>query len=210
MNPKARAALITLALAIHGFVAAPLPRSISARDMRGDVAAEELDRWVEILGGVGIDTTPDELADHTLTVGRAIVKWRNTIVGPIRPLLRHTGTGQGWGLFTYPDTRPRRVIMRGQTDDGDWRLIYRTLDPEYDWNGELWRHRRLRGPTDTLSRKSSPGPVYQNFVDYAAARAFEDFPELVAFEVSFERSHSTRPDVTPDPPRIVHVEERRR
>jgi len=210
VNSKIRAGLITVVVMIHGFVAAPLPRSISAHDMRGDVAAEELDRWSEILGSVGIEATPDEVADLALKTGRVIVKWRNAIVTPIRPALRLTGTGQGWGLFTYPDTRPRRLIMRGRTANGDWQLLYRTLDTEHDWNAELWRHRRLRAPTDTLSRKTRPGGVYKNFVDYAAARAFEDFPELQAFQVSFERSHSTRPGRKSAPTTTVHVEVRKR
>ncbi len=209
MRRELRAALIAAAVLVHGFAAAPLPRSVKASDLAGPIAADELKRWSELLTGLGLEATPADLKDLALDVGGSVAAFRQAVIAPARPFFRFTGTGQAWGLFTFPDTRPRRLVVEG-SEGGQWRPLYRALEPEYDWHGEVFRYRRIRAPIDAYTRKQRPGEIYERFADHTLALALEENPELDAARLLVERLHSVTPDRTPDPPQRQHLRVRTR
>lgn len=190
--------MIALVIAVYGVAASPLPKTMKRSQFDAPIAVEELDRWVGLLGGVGIVLTRDELAEHTYQVGKVFADLRGVLLGPFKPWFRISGTGQGWGLFTYPDSFPHQLVVEVR-EAGEWRVVYAALDPERDWMRPALAYRRVRGVYDGNTRK--PGASYWNFVDFVAARALADHPAASEARVGFMRTHSVRPGEEPDPER---------
>ncbi|MDP2306016.1 MAG: hypothetical protein Q8P18_08310 [Pseudomonadota bacterium] len=200
-----RAVVIALVLVVNGLAASPMPKSVKRSHFETAIAIEELDRWVGILGSVGLTLTRPELTEHTYAVGKFFAELRGTLVGPFKGWFRVTGTGQGWGLFTYPDSYPHQLVIEvrsasGAGPEGEWRTVYAALDPDAAWHRSHLVYRRVRGVYDGNTRK--PGASYDNFVAWAGKQALVEFPDAAEARVGFVRSHSTMPNVTPDPERL--------
>lgn len=193
-----RAALIAVVLLVHGIAASPLPRSVKRSQFESAIAKEELDRWVAILGAVGVTLTREELAERSFARGQQLVKLRTFLLGPVRPWLRVSGTGQSWGLFTYPDAWPHQLVVEIRVGSA-WRTVYAGLDDEADWNREMLAYRRVRGVYDGNTYK--PTKVYENFARWIGGRALADFPEAEEARVKFIRYHTRAPGQEPDPER---------
>ena len=201
-SPKVRAALLAVVIAVHGVAAAPLPNGVSEGDFKNPIARDEMRRWSEILKGVGIEATPEELAKTALGLGKKTSELRKTLLKPFGPIFRVSGTGQGWGLFTYPNSYPHRMEIDMRVGD-QWQTLFRALDPEHTWMEHHLTYRRVRGVYDdnVMSTRSS----YNNFVRWIAKRAFEDFPQAEAVRVRMIRSHVVLPGAPPDPETTVRL-----
>lgn len=191
-----RAALLALVLAVHGYLALPIPGKVSEASFKHPIADEELARWSGILSGVGIERTPDELKVELIERFGGLAEARKESIKPIRPLLRLTGTGQAWGLFTYPNSFPHTMHIQLQVD-GQWRPLYLPLDPEHDWNKRLFVFRRIRGVYDDNANNARQS--YDNFVDWVALMALREHPEASAVQVHYVRGHVTLPGEPKDP-----------
>jgi hypothetical protein len=193
---RVRAALIALGVVVHGFAAAPLPRSVKRSQMDTPMAKEELGRWVAVAARVGVEITIPELADWMTSTGAVAASARKAVMAPFGPWFRLTGTGQGWGLFTYPDTFPHRLTVEVR-EGRSWRTVYAGLDPDATWMRPQLAYRRVRAVYDGNTDKV--GPSYEPFVDWVAAHAFADFPDAKQVRVGFVRTHSTMPGEAADP-----------
>ena len=191
-----RAALIAATLLVHGIAASPLPKSVKRANFDSEMATEEFDRWVGILRGVGIRTTRKALADDAYASGVVLADLRGFLLGPFRPWFRISGTGQAWGLFTYPDSFPHQLVIEVR-EQGAWRAVFKALDPDAHWQRELLAYRRVRGVYDGNTQK--PGPSYTHFVTWIGHRALEDFPTADAARVGFLRFHTRAPGEPADP-----------
>ncbi len=198
MRDQLRAVLIALVIAVYGVAASPLPKGVKRSQFETAMAKEELDRWVGILGGVGVTTTRKDLADFSWEWGQSLSQVRSALLGPFRPWFRVSGTGQGWGLFTYPDTFPHQLTVDVRVN-GEWKRVYAGLDDEADWMRDTLVYRRVRGVYDGNTRK--PGASYTNFANWIGRRALEDFPEATEARVGFLRFHTLAPGEAPDPER---------
>lgn len=195
-----RAILIALALLVNGIAASPLPKSVKRSQFTSEVGVEELDRWVGILGGVGVTVTRKDLGEQLYTVGKFFTDLRRSLLGPFGTWFRTTGTGQGWGLFTYPDSYPHQLVIEVRKAGGDWRPVYAALDPDATWRRSTFVYRRVRGVYDGNTQK--PGASYDNFVARVGEQALAEFPDEAEVRVGFIRTHSTMPNVKPDPERL--------
>lgn len=185
-----RATLLALVIFIHGVDASPLPASVSMKTFNNPIAQDEMTQWSSLMGKVGIQASEEQLIKFIVDVGSRSADLRNFVVKPYKKVRRWTGTGQGWGLFTYPNSFPHRLHIEGR-EGKEWRLLHRALDSEHDWMGSELRFRRVRGVYDdntTTTRQS-----YGNFVSWMAREAFEDFPELEAVRVYYVHSHVVPP-----------------
>lgn len=200
-----RAAAIAGLIGLYGTVALPLPRTVTAKTFDNPVAVEEIERWTGILGGLGVHTDPAEIRGVLIGAGGLLGGAKATLLEPARPWLRLTGTGQAWGLFTYPDTFPHKLTVEGRAGE-TWRLLYAGLDDEADFLRDVFVYRRVRGVYD--GNTTTPGDSWNNFTRWAADQAFAAFPDLVEVRVGFQRFHTTPPDGEADPtvvPRHLRV-----
>ena len=175
---RIRALLIGLVLLVNGLNNLPFTR-VTEKDLRNPIANQELQRWSELLAKVGVERTPKQLRVAAMGYGNGLADLKKTLMTPFRPAFRLTGTGQAWGLFTYPNTFPHTLHIE-VNEGGAWRTVYAALDPEATWMEEHFRFRRVRGVYDDNAWKARRS--YENFVDWVAREAFEDFPD--ADEVS--------------------------
>ncbi len=199
-----RAALIAVTLIVYGVAASPLPKSVKRSHFEQPIAVEELDRWVGILGGAGVTVTRAELADRAYVVGRALADVRSALLGPFKGWFRVSGTGQGWGLFTYPDSYPHQLVIEVRPSEGEWRPVYAALDPDAPWRRDQLAYRRVRGVYDGNTRK--PGASYDNFVQRIGRLALTDFPDAAEARVGFISTHSTMPGRPRDPERLPKLQ----
>lgn len=191
-----RAGALALVIGIHMWVALPLKTEVTPRSLANPVAQEELQHWAERLNGWGMEITADELQTRVIEHGATVGGFRAATLKPLRPALRITGTGQSWGLFTYPNTYPHRLDVTVLGDQG-WQLIYRALDPEHDWRAQTFTYRRVRGVYDDSSFQKARS--YEHFCKTVAQWAADDFPDVTAVRVSMTKSHVTLPGKPLDP-----------
>jgi len=191
MNPaRARATVLAVVIAIYGFIALPLPHSVREADLKRPVARAELQRWSKWLSKAGISRDEETLRQNVLRIGKPLASFRKTMLTPVKPILRWTGTGQAWGFFNTPDAFPDQLQIEGWKDS-DWEVLFAALDPERSFLSSKLQYRRIRGVYDGNTDK--PGPSYKNFVDWVAAETFAAHPDLVRVRVSFIRTHTTPP-----------------
>ena len=154
--PALRAALLAVVVFVHGVAASPLPPSpTTAKALANPIAVEELNGWVKLLGGLGVETTRAQLTELAIESSVVTSELRGAVMKPFRPLLRLTGTGQGWGLFTYPNTHPHRLVIEVERD-GKFEVVYRALDPEHAYLEPQLTFRRVRGVYDDNASKVRP------------------------------------------------------
>ena len=204
MKPSTRAAWITLALLVHGLAAAPLPTRIRAHEMRSPDSVQEAKRWANVINAFGFGVTPEGLLQFSQSSGEFATSTRQTLMKPFQPLLRLTGTGQGWGLFTHPDRFPDHLEIHGKVGE-EWNLLYRAFDADHNFLGEAIAYRRVRGIWDGSANK--PKPSYNNFVDWVAREAFSEFSEVDEIRVQFRRHRTATPGESK--PKINKVRHRR-
>ncbi len=200
--PVLRAALIAAVLLLHLSLAAPWP-DLGASDLRYDLAADELERWTGVLSSLGVSTTPDQLADDVVALGRWSKRTQKALHGPARPLLRLTGTGQAWGLFAFPDPYPGRLVVMGRSADGGrWQTLYRAPDQGEPWLVDLLQYRKVRGIYDDSGDRPRAGFLWNRLCDELARRIFAHDPELAVVELRFDVEHVTAPAQGDDPAKV--------
>jgi hypothetical protein len=197
-----RAGLITFALLVHSCYALPSPHTVDEADLATPEGKEEIQRWVDLLGSVGLDITTEQLSQQTMYWTKWFNGWHSTFRRPFRPWMRYTGTGQAWALFANPDTYPHRIEVYVRIDK-QWVPIYRRNDPELDWNDDFFRFRRVRGVYDgSTSRQRVP---YWNFSRDVAKRAFLDYPDADRVKMQQVRPHPPMPWEPFEPEETVRV-----
>jgi hypothetical protein len=155
--PRARAALITLALALGLVAGLPLP---------GDPHLAALPAWYARL-------VP------------GLRRAQELVLTPLRPVSDALVLTQRWNLFAGAKTRRYWLSLEGrETASGHWRLLYRPHDPEHDADGDALEYRRVRGAWNP--RGQGPQPGYAAFVSFEARRLLALHPELGAVRARIE------------------------
>jgi hypothetical protein len=165
-----RAALITVVVLVHGVAALPVPHVVHPRELDDPVARDEVARWVERLGRVGVELTPEELGTLVVTWSGRLGRAHRQVLAPARPLFRWTGTGQGWALFANPDTHPSRLEL-SFLQGTDERLAYRRLDDVHDWQADVLAYRRVRGLYDATSARHRATPTVRRLAGWLLSEA---------------------------------------
>ncbi len=203
-----RTALVTVVLATALFVAAPVPQRVTEKTYRSPVAKAELARWHGFLSSVGWPDTQDEFKLRIIRTTNAIRDVYDVFDTPMRPLRRWTGTNQAWALFAVPDSTPDRPELQIK-QHGEWVTVMRRLDPDARFLHEQFTYRRIRGVVGGSSKRILPS--YTALGQWAADKAFLQWPDATAVRFRQERSHTTAPHEKPDPKtfyRAVKIYER--
>ncbi len=193
-----RGAVLAAVVLVNAFAASPLPRNVQRSQYDTPLAREEVGRWRSTLASVGIAYTEDELIDASYTWGRGLSELRRAGLAPFTDLFRLTGTGQSWGLFTYPDTFPHQLLVWTRTgDEAPWRLRYAALDREHAEDVDVLAYRRIRGVYD--AQTSRPTKAWPRIAAWIARRALLADASATHARVGFYRRHSLAPgEARPD------------
>lgn len=207
MWEDARAAILLVVVGVYGFAAAPLAHHASRRGLDLPLAHDEFVRLQALAAGLGWDLSISDVAESAFAVSSFEADLRRAGLAPFRGFFRVTGTGQAWGLFTYPDRFPARLLVFGRPKDGEWHRLYTSLDPEADFAREKFVYRRIRGVYDQNSEK--PGATWEPFVSWAAREVFAAYPEIDEVQVMFQRIHTHEPDEADNVVEVGKVHARR-
>ncbi len=187
-----RGAILAAVVLVNGFAASPLPRNVQRSQYDTPLAREEVARWRSTLASVGIVRTEAELIDASFTWGSGLAEIRRAGMTPFTDLFRLTGTGQSWGLFTYPDTFPHQlVVWTRRGDDAPWELRYAGLDRAHTDDVDVLAYRRIRGVYD--AQTSRPTKAWPRVAAWIARRALVADASATHARVGFYRRHSLAP-----------------
>lgn len=184
MGDALRAGLILLAGLVVLFGALPMPGPASHRVRDDPKTLAEAEQWSGLLASVGARVSARQLVDGVYLLGRVARDTRGTLLTPVAPVLRFTGTRQGWGLFAYPRDRPYRLVVAQRTGLGGRRVLYRPHDSERGWHGHWIAHRRVRA---SLTPNRGRPRAFYSLSDALIARAFRDHPGAEQVEVRLEQ-----------------------
>ena len=207
--PAVRAGLIAAVLLVQAADGLPRPGRMPPSMKTDPAAVQELDRWVAVARRLGIDADREAVFAWSRAWSQRLRAWRTTLTDPLEPWFRLTGTGQGWGLFTSPNTHPHRFEVRVRRD-GAWEPLYVDLDPAHDWRAATFAYRRVRAIYNPTAPRRIPAG-YPPLTRVIARWAFADVPEAEAVQVRLVRVHVTLPGEPDDDlavPRFVHTVER--
>ncbi len=98
-------------------------------------------------------------------------KVRNPLLDFFGPLQRPFRVSQNWSLYRDGPGKLMRLEIR--IDD---RIIYRSVDNEYDWNEAVFRNRRLR-PVVESTVMSTDSQNWRGLTRWVVQAARADFPE---------------------------------
>lgn len=192
---RIRAALIFAVLAINIGAAMPAPDVVSQQMLEDPEGKAEIDRWVQLLDTIGIDVEPGELGDRVSAFSRGWRSTRRTLLAPFQPWWQLTATWQGWGLFARAREYPFALVIDARREGGDYgEPLYASHLREYRWSASVLHYRRVRASYEPVIE---PPLTYERFVDWIAARAFEEDPSIDRVRVRFLRSPVGRPGEEP-------------
>jgi hypothetical protein len=184
--------LIAVVLVTQLLDAIPLPE-LKPQHLQNPVARRELAQWSGALSTVGVELSPQRLAELGLTVGEGATAFRHTVLRPWHPLRRLTGTGQAWGLFAYPEPATGRLVVEAHTAQGTEQL-YRAPGDGDAALVEVLAYRRMRGIYDDASDRPTPRKIYHRFGQWVAAGVMTERPGVTAVEVRLDLHPVRTPD----------------
>ncbi len=188
-----RAALLTLALVVHGIYALPLPREITLERIREDAGKENVDRWLGWFASAGFRPEREWFEVTVCRVSRGFEQAHKAMKWPAKPWMEFVGNSQSWALFAIPERWPIRLEIRVMHEGmNDWEVIYRRLDPVLTSWDDILSYRRMRGIWDGQVTKPKSG--YKNLTKWVAKRIFEQDGSIARVEVRGIRTHTTLPD----------------
>ena len=185
-----RAVLITLIVGINFIQASPAPGKVKKSALNDPIAVEELERWVDIFATFGIEQTPESVAELTVDLADNWRDGKRFLTKPMKPFWRFTATQQGWGLFTYPDTHPYAFEIQVRGKEREYRPIFLSKHPDYDFGRSLLTFRRVRGLYNPGRRAPK---TYKPMSRWFAQKVFAEYPDVSRVRFRFHRQHTTLP-----------------
>ena len=185
MNRRLRAAMIAAVLFSQALAAIPNVPRLQDDALSDSNALTEIDAWRNAFALVGVKRSREEVFALGIRLTEGLREARKTAVAPVRPFLKATGTGQGWGLFSFPDQRPSRLEIAVDRGAG-WETIYADLDTQRAYRAELFAYRRVRA---VYNPGRKPPPAYRPFSAWLADRVFEDVAGATAVRIGFRKRH---------------------
>lgn len=190
--PQVRAALLLLHLAAVVLAALPAPVGTDRHSAyRTRHAQAELKRVTEQLEGIGVELTPKELEDLLVDTSKQVLTVRKAVLAPFAPYRDLLGTRQGYRMFSGTSRLSDRLHVEVR-EEGAWRTVFLTRDPEYPWLRSALDHELGRS---MLYRYSEPRyrKRYRAFAAWLARRAAVDFPAADRLRVGWIPTRAPSP-----------------
>lgn len=193
--PAIRAAILSFFVVFNVLAAIPSPGWVTHHKLSTPTNQAELKRWVGILGDLGIQTEPRELAEWYVGFAGSWMRARGWLLTPIDAWMRWTMTSQGWRLFGMPDERPFALSIVAKTPSGD-RLLYQSGDFDHEWQAGKLQFRRVRALFNP-GNLHAPS-TYTAFAKNIAREAFDEVPEATHVVITLLQFRTTLPGEPPD------------
>lgn len=190
MKAELRAGLLALVLLSQGLAAIPNPPKLAENALEDPTARAELDAWIGRVRMIGWEPTPAELLAFAEAWSERLRDTRSFVLAPFRPFLKATGTGQGWGLFAFPDRQPHRLEVHVLVQGKGFQPIYVDLDPEQAAYAGLFVNRRVRA---IYNPGKAPAPAFKPMSLWLAREIFRDMPEVERVRFGFRKSRMLQP-----------------
>ncbi|MCP4804306.1 MAG: hypothetical protein GY884_03075 [Proteobacteria bacterium] len=182
--PHLRAAFVLFHVVALFLMAIPAPGGGMSKSAWADPTVQgEFQAWTERLNDMGADITVEELEDRLWSLATVYMEKRKTVLDPIAPYYRYTGTTQSWRMFVAPHRYPARLHIEVE-EGGTWREVYVMRSEEHAWRAEQLDNDRMRAAIFRMSWRPYRR-IWVTFTEWAADRAAEDFPEATRIRLRF-------------------------
>lgn len=135
--------------------------------------------WEGAMERIGVP--PQTTRTVALTGGKALERAENAMERWCRPYVRYAGVSQSWRMFASSPARGWRLEILLE-EGGEWRTVYRRLDPEARWRASLWEDGRVRGMINSLANAKFSA-WWKTFAESAGRRAAVDFPDATGLKL---------------------------
>ena len=206
--PVGRAIAITMVLVVWVLSALP-SRPFDAEQLAQPTHARTVRELERALTALGVSTSRATLDGALIAVSTPVVRIRNALLSPLRPLFDVAGMGQRWGLFLQTGRTAYRIRVDGRSADGNFRLLYRPHTDDPLGLGATLAFRRIRGLYNP-GAKGVPREQFEGFVTWLSRELFSRHPELDVVRVRMQRIRlgtRSEPNQLVD---VAHESERRR
>lgn len=158
---------------------------------RDPTVQDEFDAWAGRLGAVGVHWTSQELQDHTWVFANSFMHARDRVLKPFKQYYTYCGTYQSWRMFVAPHRYPSRLWISVE-QAGRWEPVYVERDGARTWKAAQLDHDRFRS---VIFRVGWPqyAKTHDQFADWLAKAAREDFPAATRLRVEFWKQRSPTP-----------------
>lgn len=177
-------AVITLALPGEGILN-------KSRWQSGNVKSD-FAGWAKTLRSLGVDTTPERVAERAHGVAEGYIEARDVFAAPFDHYPQVTGARQGWAMFASPQRHPVELHVDVLVA-GTWQPIFRPRSRRYDWMYTQLDHHRLRKLVGRFAREQRRG-IFPRLSGYLATRALHDFPDATRARVRLYRYDTLSPE----------------
>jgi hypothetical protein len=191
--PTARAAFVAVFIFANLTFALPAPSLTWEGVMSPSYGQVELNRWWAWWGNI--------LPVSRFTADYWFRRWayyQTKTVGvlraPFSPFLDELYVSQRWMLFAKVGSATDALVIEVRRGD-HWSVLYRRLDPVYDWHEAQLRYRRIRGVWHAEPHRGA----YERLGRWIAKDVAREMPDVEEVRILIERRFQTRPDQEPNP-----------
>ncbi|HEU4580122.1 MAG TPA: hypothetical protein VFS67_17815 [Polyangiaceae bacterium] len=191
-----RATLLAAFVAFH--VLAMLLLALPASGRLGERAVWEsrenqlqFARWAQLASRLGIARDGPELEQRLWSLTQRYLSLRAAIIAPFELYRRLSGVGQGWRMFSNPQSHPAYVHIELRRA-AHFEPIYIARSSESAWRAEQLDHHRVRKLFGSIAR-STEQKLWEQFGAWAARRAARDFPDALELRIWQERRATPEP-----------------
>jgi hypothetical protein len=148
--------------------------------------------WARALRSIGVDTTPERLADRTYGVAEGYVEARSVFAAPFTHYPTFSGARQGWAMFASPQRHPVELHV-DVLEGGQWVPIFRSRSRRHDWMWTELDQHRMRKLVGRFAREERKD-VFFRLADHLAQRALRDHPAATRARVRMFRYDTLPPE----------------
>lgn len=158
--------------------------------------------WASALRHLGVDVTGAQFKAWLWSTTKRYVHVRNRMLRPLSWLTEQVGFGQGWRMFSNPQTTPSRLWV--EVDEGSgFRPIYVSRSQERTWRRSFFEHHRIRKLLGRIGRGGGDA-AYAALSKRIAQWAFADRPHAKRVRV---RTYTWRTPSPAEPSRFSDAPE---
>jgi hypothetical protein len=158
-------------------------------------------RWAQLANKLGIARDGPELEQLLWRLTQRYLHARASFVAPFELYRNYSGVGQGWRMFSNPQSHPAYVHIELRRA-ASFEPIYVSRSSRYDWRAGQLDHHRVRKLFGRIAR-STEQELWAQFGVWAAQRAAQDFPDALELRIWQERRATPEPGRPEAPAAVV-------